>query len=257
MLVHQFTHAAFPSPRLWIYEGLAHFAQALEHERQGGRAAALSYMAQQLPTLTEDENENIDIAKRMHAPRPISIKLTALVAGSDEVLYRSKAMYVWWMLRDMLGDEVLRRALAKYQAAEDTEPTYVQHLLEAEVQAGGIKTDLGTFFNDWVYRDRGLPDFHVPATYARPIESSSATGGFLVTVTIENSGDAGAEVPLTVTTANKESFEKRLLVPGAGKASLRLTTQGRPESVSVNDGSVPESETKNNTANIQVENAVH
>ena len=257
MLVHQFTHAAFPSPRLWIYEGLAHFAQALEHESQDGRAGALNYMAQQLPTLVEDENENIDIARHLHAARPISIKLTALTSGSDEVLYRSKAMYVWWMLRDMLGDDVLKRALAKYHAAEDTDPAYLQHLLEAEAQTAGQKTDLGSFFNDWVYYDRGLPDFHIPATYSRPIESPNATGGFLVTVTIENAGDAGAEVLLTVITANKENIQKRLLVPGAGKASLRITSQGRPETVSVNDGSVPESDSKNNTASIQVDNAAH
>src|SRR5262249_48944411 len=29
-LAHQFTHAALPSPRPWIFEGLAHFSQALE-----------------------------------------------------------------------------------------------------------------------------------------------------------------------------------------------------------------------------------
>ena len=41
---HQFTHAAFSSPRPWINEGLAHFAQALYLEQQRGRQAALDYM---------------------------------------------------------------------------------------------------------------------------------------------------------------------------------------------------------------------
>src|ERR1039457_6526362 len=41
MSAHQLTHAAFSSPRPWIDEGLAHFAQVLYLERQSGRQAAL------------------------------------------------------------------------------------------------------------------------------------------------------------------------------------------------------------------------
>jgi hypothetical protein len=255
-LVHQFTHAAFPSPRPWIYEGLAHFAQALQSEGAESRAAALEYMAQQLPALLDDEKENVEIAEHAH-PRPISIVFTSLVAGNDEVLYRSKAMYVWWMLRDMLGDTVLERALAKYQAEEDTNPAYVQHLLETEAKAAGVTADLETFFNDWVYRDRGLPDFRVASTFARPLLNSPAGNGFLVTITIENLGDAGAEVPVTLSAANKESVTKRLLVPAGGKGSVRITTQNQPQTVTVNDGSVPESDSTNNSATVQVESTSH
>ena len=34
----------------------------------------------------------------------------------DETYYRSKAAYVWWMLRDTVGDEALQQAIAKYRA---------------------------------------------------------------------------------------------------------------------------------------------
>jgi hypothetical protein len=251
-LVHQFTHAAFPSPRPWIYEGLAHFAQALGSEGAGNRAAALEYMAQQLPALIDDEKENVEIAEHAH-PRPISIVFTSLVAGNDEVLYRSKAMYVWWMLRDMLGDAVLERALARYRPEEDTNPAYVQHLLETEAKGAGVTADLESFFNDWVYRDRGLPDFRVASTFARPLLNSPGGNGFLVTITIENLGDAGAEVPVTLSAANKESVTKRVLVPAGGKGSVRITTQNQPQTVTVNDGSVPESDSTNNSATVQVE----
>jgi hypothetical protein len=251
-LVHQFTHTAFPSPRPWIYEGLAHFAQALQSEGAGNRAAALEYMAQQLPALLDDEKENVEIAEHAH-PRPISIVFTSLVAGNDEVLYRSKAMYVWWMLRDMLGDTVLERGLAKYRAEEDTNPAYVQHLLETEAKGAGVTADLESFFNDWVYRDRGLPDFRVASTFARPLLNSPGGNGFLVTITIENLGDAGAEVPVTLSAANKESVTKRVLVPAGGKGSVRITTQNQPQTVTVNDGSVPESDSTNNSATVQVE----
>ncbi len=42
--VHQLTHATFYSARPWIYEGLAHFAQAVYRDREDGRDAALDFM---------------------------------------------------------------------------------------------------------------------------------------------------------------------------------------------------------------------
>jgi hypothetical protein len=148
---------------------------------------------------------------------------------------------------------VLERALAKYRAEEDTDPAYVQHLLETEAKAAGVTADLESFFNDWVYRDRGLPDFRVTSTFARPLLNSPGGNGFLVTITIENVGDAGAEVPVTLSAANKESVTKRVLVPAGGKGSVRITTQNQPQTVTVNDGSVPESDSTNNSATVRVE----
>jgi len=83
--------------------------------------------------------------------------------------------------------------------------------------------------------------------------NSGAANGFLVTVTVENLGDAGAEIPLTLTAANKEIIVKRLLVPADGKTSIRITTQNQPQTVTVNDGSVPETDSKNNSADIKVD----
>src|SRR5207237_7613268 len=84
------------------------------------------------------------------------------------VLYRTKAPYVWWMLRDMVGDDALKKALAAYRPEQDKESSYMQHLIEAQA-----KRDLGWFFDDWVYDDRGLPDFRVAYVYAH----QNAQGG--------------------------------------------------------------------------------
>ena len=54
---HQLTHAAFSSPRPWINEGLAHFAQALYVERQNGRESALDYMATHRSAFSAAGNE--------------------------------------------------------------------------------------------------------------------------------------------------------------------------------------------------------
>ena len=86
-------------------------------------------------------------------------------------------MYCWWMLRDIVGDPALQRAFAKYNARDDHDAAYFQHLLEAESQKR-----LDWFFNDWVYRDRGLPDLQVSSVIPR----ETLPGSFVVAVTIEN-----------------------------------------------------------------------
>jgi hypothetical protein len=46
-------------------------------------------------------------------------------------------------------------------------------------------------------------------------------------------------------------------VPAGSKASVRITTQNQPQTVTVNDGSVPESDATNNSAQVQVESTGH
>ena len=53
---------------------------------------------------------------RENAPAEHSADDT-LLNTSDEILLRGKGSFVFWMLRDMLGDEVLQKALAAYRPA--------------------------------------------------------------------------------------------------------------------------------------------
>ena len=145
-------------------------------------------------------------------------------------------MFVWWMLRDMIGDAALRRTLAAYRPDEDKSPSYLQNVIENE-----SKRDLNWFFDDWVYQDRGLPDFRVISAYPRALD----TGGFMTTVTVENLGSAGAEVPVTVNIEGGE-VTKRLEVRAKAAASIRIETPSPPQEIIVNDGSVPEIDTSNN-----------
>ena len=110
------------------------------------------------------------------------------------------------------------------------------------------KRDLAWFFDDWVYRDRGLPDFHVVTAYPRP----TLAGAFVVTVTVENLGDCGAEVPVRVLVAEGEEKRERIVVPAHGKEIARIEIPGTPTEVIVNDGSVPESNIKNNSFAVTV-----
>jgi hypothetical protein len=228
--VHQLTHAAFYSPRPWIYEGLAHFAQALEREQQNGRQAALDFMGRHR-TAIADAEKAVTAAHTQNAAADES-----LINTTTEEFYRSKAMYVWWMLRDMIGDAALKKALAVYHSDQDKESAYVQHLVEAQTHR-----DLEWFFDDWVYRDHGLPDFRVESAYPR----ATVNGGYVVTVAIENLGDAGAEVPVILRMQAGE-VTKRLEVHAKSKAAVRIEAASMPLEIVVNDGSVPESDLSNN-----------
>ena len=223
-MAHQLIHASFRSDRQWIEEGLAHFGQALEHERQDGRQAALDFMSAQLPALVEAERVAVPEKGKTTADQ-----LQPLVTATDDIFFRTKAMYVWWMLRDMIGDTALQRALANYRLEADKEPSYMQRLLEAQTHRS-----LETFFDDWVYRDRGLPEFHIKSAYPRAVLG----GGYMVTVTIENKGAAEAEVPVIVWAEHGE-VSQQVLVPGRGSAVARIEVPATPTEIVVNDGSIP------------------
>ncbi len=225
-------HAAVSSNRRWIGEGLGQFAQMLLLEKNSGHSQVLAHFSRLSKALAQAEQQQ---SKALNSPT--SGASQSLITSADPAFYRTKAMFVWWMLRDMLGDEVLQRAISSYRSADDKGPSYLQGLLE--VQA---KRSLETFFGDWVYRDNGLPDFKVDSVYPRQTLNNS----YVVTVTVANSGRAGAEIPVTVRAARGERTAK-LFVPAGQKATLRIEMAAYPTEVAINDGSVPESDATNNT----------
>ncbi len=237
---HQLTHASFYSPRPWMNEGLAHFAQALYLEREKGRQAAIDYMGLHRSALMRAEQPAAE-------PRSDDGAKNSLVNTANDELDRSKAMCVWWMLRDIVGDAALKKAIAAYRPEQDKEPSYVQRLIAAHTQR-----DLEWFFDDWVYRDHGLPDFKIESVFPR----KTLTNTFIVAVTVENLGAAGAEVPVIVKFAGGEVV-KRLEVRAKAKATIRLETTAEPTEVVVNDGSVPESDLTNNVFKVEAPENSH
>jgi hypothetical protein len=249
------TDSSTSPPRPWIEEGLAHFLQGVYREHQEGRAAALDFMGLHRAALVEAEKSlrtkgvsNVPGAARSDDAK--NEQDQSLLNTATDELIRSKAAWVWWMLRDMLGEDVLKRAIAQYVSGDDhdaknggiqSDPKYMERLLEKE-----SKRDLGWFFDDWVYHDRGLPDFHIAAVFTR--EAAAPT--HVTTVTVENLGGAGAEVPVTVLFDGGE-VRQMVLLKGHEKQVLRVETQGRPTEVVVNDGSVPESEMENNVFKVE------
>jgi len=232
--LQQLTHLAFPSPRPWIYDGLAHYAQLRFLQERGERPAVINYLQSHHESLLASENQAPSTTGNQPAEH-------SLINSTDEFYVQAKAMNVWWMLHDIVGETALHTALHNYKAADDKDAYHMQKLIEAQAHR-----DLAWFFNDWVYRDRGLPDFRIVSVYPRQL----LTGGYMLTVMVENLGEAAAEVPVIAHTDGKEASE-RVIVPGKSKASVRIQTAAMPQEVTVNDGSVPEADTSNNSYKIE------
>ena len=235
--------ARFHSPHPWIQEGAERFLQAVLVENRSGRKAALDFLDEYREPLVRAEeaaNPKPDAAKTV--PEANSADNT-LLNTNDELYLRGKGSFVLWMLRDMLGNAAMQSALAAYRPGADKDPAYLQRLLQTS-----SKRDLEWFFDDWVYRDRGLPDFHVASAYTRSL-LSEAYKSFLLTAAIENRGRAGAEVPLLVQTPSGEKVV-RILVKAGQKGTGRIEVPVAPDKIEVNDGSVPEANAGNNVFNV-------
>jgi hypothetical protein len=266
-LTHSLTHAWVQTGQPWMDEGLAQFMSILWVEQQRGREAALAELEsllQPLPLVEPDLSSEAPI----NAPPPISVASATssssaehdtsspntkdpgepLIAASNEVYYRRKAAAVWWMLRDLTGDDALRQALSAWR----TQPISTA---SAEDQAVAFETllektsgkDLGWFFSDWVLRDRGLPDLTLVDVTPRQLPATKGhDAGWLVAVTIRNDGAATADVPLVIRSGTF-SVTKRERIPGFTSISDRIIVETEPTQVLVNDGSVPEVRTSHHT----------
>ncbi len=229
-LVHSLTHAWFSSSHVWLDEGVPQFMSLLWIEHSQGREIALQQLQQQVNTLALAEpalSQNADPTQEGQS----------LVRASDEVYYRTKAASVLWMLRSIVGNDALRQALQLYRQMGnlDQDPKEFQRVLEK-----CSHKDLNWFFNDWVYRDRGLPDLTIANVTPRQLPAQGLkAASWLVAVEVRNNGDAAAEVPVTVRSGMLTTTE-RLRIMGRSSASTRIVFESTPDEVIVNDGSVPE-----------------
>jgi hypothetical protein len=244
ILAHALTHAWMSSPRAWLSEGVAHFMSTLWIEKQNGRQKALESLESGRTALALAEPSS-----------PGESSGQPLAQAFSPVYYRTKAAYVFWMLRDLAGDPALSAALRAYSPADDaarglgsaTGPGTFEKLIEhAEAPAdgsssvgsnAGLRSDLSWFFSDWVDADKGLPDIVIDSVFPSQTEGDN----WLVAVNLSNSGYAAAEIPVTVSNANS-SVTRRILVPARGKATQRILIQGPPTRVQANDGTIPETE---------------
>ena len=219
IIAHALAHAAFTSSRGWLNEGVASFVGTLWLDSTSGRSAAMEHLnaGRQALALVEPASPSKGAGQDLlHAMSP--------------AYFRTKATYVLWMLRNLIGDAKLAAALQMYRPADDTQDDYFERVVE---KASG--TDLRWFFDNWVYEDRGLPDLSIAGVYPSP----EAHQQYLVAVDIANDGSAEASVPVTLKDGDAAATDW-VRVPPHGHVTHRMLFQQSPAEVDVNDGSVPE-----------------
>jgi hypothetical protein len=224
ILAHAFTHAWMAPSPFWLNEGAANFMGTLYAERLRGRDHALATLEDGRSALAFAEPASPGAG----AGQPLALAISP-------VYYRTKAAYVLWMLRDLVGDDTLGAALRAHNAAPEagSDPPSLQKAL----QQTAPRIDLSWFFADWVDADKGLPDLTIDKVFPNAAQS----GNWLVSVSISNAGYAAANVPVIVRSATNTSAD-RVLVPAHGTVTQRILIQGRPAEVQVNDGAVPETQ---------------
>lgn len=226
VMAHMLGHAYFVSRRVWLNEGVAQFMTLLWIEQRAGISTAIGQMDSHRAALAIAETSDPGVNPGQ-----------SLIDAWSDIYYRDKATDVLWMLRNIVGDEALGKALQAYVPAEDHEPSYFQRLLQKT-----SNKDLEWFFDDWVYRDTGLPNLHIVSAYWRPILNKNSSGrNYLVSVDVQNDSFCGAEVPVTVSSAFS-SQTRELVIPAHTHSALRMLLDSKPAQVVVNDGSVPEVE---------------
>jgi hypothetical protein len=198
-------------------------------EQSQGRPAAIAELQHQSNLIALAEP---DVAENAGQP---------LIHASADIYLRAKAAAVWWQLRTILGDDLLKKGLQAYRRSESLNPTFDRDpkALQKTLEKASDR-DLAWFFDDWVNRDRSLPDLSIVAVTPHPLPVRPGKDpGYLVAVEVRNDGDAVAEVPVTIRSGELSASE-RLRIPPHASAATRIPFQGTPQEVQVNDGTVPE-----------------
>jgi hypothetical protein len=254
------------SPRAWLSEGAAHFMGTLWIEKQRGRDQALESLEAARPALALAEPESPGQSPGQPLDQAIS-----------PVYYRTKATYVFWMLRSVAGDPTLAAAFREYQPQADRPhadqphvdqaPAYANPARAAAPAASPIDPNATNAVNpgavpagartpdpferlleqagsradlSWFFADWVDADKGLPdLSIGDVFPAPEQAGNWLVTVNIANAGYASAEVPVTVRSATS-SVSQQVIVPARGNASPHLLIQGKPTEVQLNDGAVPE-----------------
>jgi hypothetical protein len=226
VLAHAMTHAWMASTPYWLNEGAANFMGTMWDDHEHRREHALATLEGGRGALALVEPAS-----------PGEAQGQPLARATSPVYYRTKAAWVLWMLREMVGDEALSAALQRSNAAALDGAEDSGQAFEDGLKAAAPRRDFKWFLADWIEADHGLPDLSVDKVFPNAVQA----GNWLVSVTITNAGYAAAEVPVTVRSATNITTE-RVLVPARGTVTPRLLVQGKPTAAQVNDGTVPETQ---------------
>jgi aminopeptidase N len=248
-LAHSLTHAWVQTGQPWMDEGLAQFFALQWIERTQGRAATVSALQELVSPLALGE-PGFTSADQVASAAPGQ----PLIAAWDEMFYRRKAAAVWWMLRDLAGDDAFKATLSAWRLQPvSREPARAQAVAFEKLLEAQCHRDFSWFFNDWVLRDVGLPDLTIADVTPRLLPAGKGhSSGWLVAVTVRNDGAAVADVPLVVK-SGVYSVTRRMRIAGFSSATERVVVEAQPTQVTVNDGVTPEVRTSTHVRELAIQ----
>jgi hypothetical protein len=204
-LTHAFLRTSTAAPPAWLDEGVAHFMGTLWIEK----TAAADGREKALETLEADR-----MALALAEPSSPGVSAgQPLIQAISPIYYRTKAAYVFWMLRSLAGDPALSAALRAYSPAADAarglgtipgpSSGSFEKLVRQAMSAAGETRDLSWFFADWVDADKGLPDISIDSVFPTPAETGapadrSSSAGWETGAPADRSSSAGWETGPTV-----------------------------------------------------------
>jgi hypothetical protein len=248
----------------WLFQGVAELMALISTENLLGRDAAIAQLQQAYVLLGLSEpvsggvsSSNPAAASPPAAPQPAKpgpVEPQPLIAAYSDVYLRYKSLSVLWQLREQLGEPMLEECLSAYRHSVALNPALATDWMffEKSIEKTSGR-ELRWFFEDWVYRDKGLPDLALGEVNARPLPVGTGKySGYLVAVEVKNLGGAVADVPVTVSNDTLTATQ-RIRVPAHAEASVRIVFEGVPQTVQVNDGSVPEAGALVHTVQVKVE----
>lgn len=179
----------------WLHDGIPAFLQAVWIERTAGRDAALAGLAASFTALRAQAAPSPGFS----SSQPVDTAVPAgppLTTCADPLCARTRAAYVFEMLRGMLGDSALQQAISGWAVEESRsgmrspaeEAAQMERLLQ---QVAGTR-NLTWFFRDWIDADHGLPELTIVTVAPRRVERSSPTN-YLPEARKPVAGPIGAE----------------------------------------------------------------
>ena len=170
LLAHSLTHAWVQTGQPWMDEGLAEFFSLLWIEREKGRDAAVAQLDAMMQPVAAADTLSDTVANANRATRQLLQQHKCCRRSRhhrglhDELFFRRKAAAVWWMLRDIAGEQQpLQLALSAWRTQKASNDS-------AEAQAQGFEAllektsgkDLAWFFTRTApVHDRGLPSLSI------------------------------------------------------------------------------------------------
>ncbi|HET6231472.1 MAG TPA: M1 family metallopeptidase [Longimicrobiaceae bacterium] len=210
-VAHQYTHGALANNEWregWLDEGFATFLTNWFYESRGQQ------------DVWKQSMEALATMERANKAQPVGLEGAAFRdPRTYSIMTYTKGSVVLRMLRDLVGEDVFRRAMREYYAQHKLQHVTEDDLRRAVEHASG--RDLGWFFAQWIDRDDKL-DYGILRA-----ESHRTRRGWETTVDVVRMGDAWMPVTLKVNDVTR-TFTSRDRVQ-----TVTVVTPDKPAGVEV------------------------